>query len=152
MRHAIVEPSGQQFRHGDDLFGQSAASAALTPTESVKDDRHRHEYSERSHHLTGTGMADARRVTLENVVRNAVNYREMARRSLGITWMVLSESDRQRFRELFVQVLRDAVAARVNMYTTANIIVLSIMSRLLIVQARLVLKSSFNLVPAQLRR
>ena len=49
----------------------------------------------------------------------------MARRSLGMTWMVLSEPDRQRFSELFVQVLRDAVAARVNMYTTTNIIVLS---------------------------
>jgi len=55
-------------------------------------------------------MADARRVALENVVRNAVNYREMARRSLGIIFLVLSEPDRQRFSEPFVQVLRDAVA------------------------------------------
>ena len=107
------------------LFGQSAIASALTPTETVKETiatvmniLNDPIYQER-------GMADARRVALENVVRNAVHYREMARRSLGMTWMVLSEPDRQRFSELFVQVLRDAVAARVNMYTTTNIIVLS---------------------------
>ena len=71
------------------------------------------------------GMGDARRVALENVIRNCVNYREMARRSLGITWMVLDEQERQRFSELFVQVLRDAVASRVNMYTVKNVVYLS---------------------------
>jgi len=108
------------------LFGQSAIAAALTPTETVKETistvmniLNDPIYSQEP------GMADARRVALENVVRNAVHYREMARRSLGMTWMVLSEPDRQRFSELFVQVLRDALAARVNMYTTTNIIVLS---------------------------
>ena len=71
------------------------------------------------------GMADARRVALENVIRNSVNYREMARRSLGITWMVLDEPERQRFSELFVQVLRDGVASRVNMYHIKNVVYLS---------------------------
>jgi len=103
------------------LFGQSSTSAALAPTETVKetiaavmDILNDPVYAE-------PGMADARRVALEIVVRNAVNYREMARRSLGMTWLVLNEPDRQRFSELFVQVLRDAVASRVNMYTTTNI-------------------------------
>jgi ABC-type transporter MlaC component len=71
------------------------------------------------------GMADARRVALENTIRNAVSYREMARRSLGITWLALSEPERLHFSELFVQVLRDAVASRVNLYTTANVVYLS---------------------------
>jgi phospholipid transport system substrate-binding protein len=70
-------------------------------------------------------MADARRVALETVIRNSVNYREMARRSLGMTWMVLDEPERQRFSELFVQVLRDAVASRVNLYTIRNVAYLS---------------------------
>ena len=62
-------------------------------------------------------MADARRAALENVVRNSVNYREMARRSLGLSWIFLSESDKERFSELFLQVLRDAVACRMNTYS-----------------------------------
>jgi phospholipid transport system substrate-binding protein len=70
-------------------------------------------------------MADARRVALEKAVRNAVSYREMARRSLGITWMVLSESERQHFSNLFVQVLRDAVASRMDIYDITNVVYLS---------------------------
>src|SRR5574339_963428 len=107
------------------LFASTAASAALTPTETVKetvtavmDILNDPIYQE-------PGMADARRVALENVVRDTVNYREMARRSLGITWLALNEPERQRFSELFVQVLRDAVASRVNMYAVANVIYLS---------------------------
>ena len=107
------------------VLSQPAASAALSPTETVaatmatvKDILNDPVYQE-------PGMADARRVALENVVRSAVNYREMARRSLGMTWMVLSEPERQRFSELFVQVLRDAVASRVNTYSMTNVVVLS---------------------------
>jgi ABC-type transporter MlaC component len=107
------------------LFGQSAIASALTPTETVKETIATVMNILNDPIYQEPGMADARRVALENAVRNAVHYREMARRTLGMTWMVLSEPDRQRFSELFVQVLRDAVAARVNMYTTTNIIVLS---------------------------
>jgi phospholipid transport system substrate-binding protein len=41
----------------------------------------------------------------------------MARRSLGATWMFLPESEQQRFSELFLQVLRDAVACRMDTYS-----------------------------------
>ena len=107
------------------VVSQPATSSALTPTETVAatittvmDILNDPVYRQ-------LGMADARRVALENVVRNAVNYREMARRSLGITWTVLTESERQRFSELFVQLLRDAVASRVNMYSMTKVVVLS---------------------------
>jgi phospholipid transport system substrate-binding protein len=63
------------------------------------------------------GMADTRRAALETVLRNSVSYREMARRSLRPTWMFLSESEQDRFSELFLQVLRDAVASRMNTYS-----------------------------------
>ena len=63
------------------------------------------------------GMADTRRAALESVLRGSVNYTEMARRSLGATWMFLSKSDQQRFSDLFLQVLRDAVASRMNAYS-----------------------------------
>ena len=70
-------------------------------------------------------MAEARRAALETAIRNAVSYREMARRALGITWLMLGDAERARFGELFVQVLRDAVAARMNMYTVTNVLYLS---------------------------
>jgi ABC-type transporter MlaC component len=107
------------------LVGQSAAYGASTPMETVKETIAAVMSILNDPTFQEPGMADARRVALENTIRSAVSYREMARRSLGITWMVLSEPERQRFSELFVQVLRDAVAARVNMYTTANVIYLS---------------------------
>lgn len=107
------------------LFGDSGVSAALTPTETVKETIATVMGILKDPAYQQPGMTDARRVALENVVRNAVSYREMARRSLGMTWMVLSESERERFSELFMQVLRDAVASRVNLYTIANIVYLS---------------------------
>ena len=107
------------------LFGHSATSAALTPSETVKETLATVMNILNDPVYQEPGMADARRVALENVLRNAVNYREMARRSLGITWMMLDEPERQRFSELFVQVLRDAVASRVNMYNGTNVVFLS---------------------------
>ena len=107
------------------MFIHPAVSAALTPTETVKETLATVMDILNDPIYQEPGMADARRVALENVVRSAVSYREMARRSLGMTWMVLNESERERFSELFVQVLRDAVAARVNMYTITNVIVVS---------------------------
>ena len=107
------------------MFVHPAVSAALTPTETVKETLATVMDILNDPIYQEPGMADARRVALENVVRSAVSYREMARRSLGMTWMVLNESERERFSELFVQVLRDAVASRVNMYTITNVIVVS---------------------------
>jgi phospholipid transport system substrate-binding protein len=107
------------------MFIHPAVSAALTPTDTVKETLATVMDILNDPIYQEPGRADARRVALENVVRSAVSYREMARRSLGMTWMVLNESERERFSELFVQVLRDAVASRVNMYTITNVIVVS---------------------------
>src|SRR5689334_12345382 len=107
------------------LVGQSAAYGASTPMETVKQTIATVMGILNDPAFQEPGMADARRVALETTLRNAVSYREMARRSLGITWMVLSEPERQHFSELFIQVLRDAVASRVNLYTTANVVYLS---------------------------
>lgn len=70
------------------------------------------------------GMSDARRTALEMVIRDAVHYREMARRSLGVTWIVLSDTEQQRFSELFVEVLRDGVASRMNTYCETKVLYL----------------------------
>src|SRR5690242_18400040 len=107
------------------FFGHTAGYASTTPTETVKETIGTVMGILNNPAYQQPGMADARRVALETVIRKSVNYREMARRSLGITWMVLDEPERQRFSELFVQVLRDAVASRVNMYTIRNVVYLS---------------------------
>jgi len=107
------------------VVGHSAAYGASTPMETVKETIATVMGILNDPTFQEPGMADARRVALENAIRNAVSYREMARRSLGITWIVLTEAERQRFSELFVQVLRDAVASRVNLYTTANVVYVS---------------------------
>lgn len=107
------------------LFSQPNADAATAPMDTVKQTIASVMSILNDPVFQEPGMADARRVALENVIRNSVNYREMARRTLGITWMVLDESERQRFSELFVQVLRDGVASRVNMYSIRNVVYLS---------------------------
>ncbi|HKY70655.1 MAG TPA: ABC transporter substrate-binding protein [Nitrospira sp.] len=99
--------------------------AASTPTDTVKETIATVMSILSDPAFQEPGMADARRVALENVVRNAVSYREMARRALGITWLVLNESERQRFSDLFVQVLRDAVASRMDLYVITNVFYLS---------------------------
>ena len=107
------------------LFSSSFAHATSTPMDTVKETITNVMGILNDPAFQEPGMADARRVALENAVRSSVSYREMARRSLGITWLVLSESERQRFSELFVQVLRDAVASRVNIYAQTNVVYLS---------------------------
>ena len=107
------------------LFSQPNVYAAAAPMDAVKQTIATVMSILTDPMFQEPGMTDARRVALENVIRNSVNYREMARRSLGITWMVLDESERQRFSELFVQVLRDGVASRVNMYSIRNVVYLS---------------------------
>ena len=99
------------------LFGDAEAQATPSPMETVKDTVVTVMGILNDPKYEQAGMADARRAALENVVRNSVNYREMARRSLGLSWIFLSESDKERFSELFLQVLRDAVACRMNTYS-----------------------------------
>lgn len=106
------------------LYGNSVAQAALSPTETVKDTVATVMGILNDSMYQQPGMSDARRAALETVIRDSVHYREMARQSLGMTWMVLNESEKQRFSDLFVQVLRDGVACRMNTYSGTQIIYL----------------------------
>lgn len=71
------------------------------------------------------GKSEERRAAIEEVVRNSVSYQDMARHSLGIAWWGLSEPEQLHFIDLFVQVLRDAVACRVNDYSETQVVFLS---------------------------
>jgi phospholipid transport system substrate-binding protein len=54
-----------------------------------------------------------------------VSYEEMAKRALGVPWMELTDSERQEFVSLFVQLLRDTFASRIDAYTGEQVFYLS---------------------------
>jgi phospholipid transport system substrate-binding protein len=99
------------------LFGNTAAQATSSPMETVKGTVATVMGILDNPIYDQPGMANMRRAALESVLRDAVNYQEMARRSLGVTWALLSEPEQQRFTNLFLHVLRDAVASRMNTYS-----------------------------------
>lgn len=71
------------------------------------------------------GQIGERRREIEQVVRRHLNYEQMARRSLGAGWEVLTNSEREEFVGLFVQMIRDALANRLCEYTDEEIRYLS---------------------------
>jgi phospholipid transport system substrate-binding protein len=62
--------------------------------------------------LKQPGQAARRRYKIEAVIKDRMDYEEMARRALGIPWSTLSPRDQREFVGLFVQLLRDAFAGR----------------------------------------
>lgn len=107
------------------LAGSPAAHAALTPTETVNTAIGTVMRILNDPAFEQPGMSDARRGAIENVVRSFVSYQDMARHSLGIAWVGLSDPERHRFVDLFIQMLRDAVACRINGYSTTPVVYLS---------------------------
>lgn len=66
-----------------------------------------------------------RRWDVEQVIRRHVNYYEMAQRSLGEPWTTLDVDQREEFADLFVQMLRDALANRLFEYSDEQVVYLS---------------------------
>jgi len=58
-------------------------------------------------------QAEERRHEIENIIRERVDYEEMAKRALGAPWPTLSEREQQEFVSLFVQLLRDTFVGRI---------------------------------------
>ena len=66
--------------------------------------------------LQQPGQSQERRQQIERVIRYRVNYGKMAQRSLGAPWTRLNEPERQEFSNLFVELLRDSVANKIDQY------------------------------------
>ena len=66
--------------------------------------------------LKQPGWSEERRQQIEHVIRHRVNFRQMAHRSLGHPWSMLSDKERQEFVGLFVKLLRDTVANKIDQY------------------------------------
>ncbi|MEP6935573.1 MAG: ABC transporter substrate-binding protein [Nitrospirota bacterium] len=107
------------------LTGTPLAFAEQTPTESVKrtiDDVLQILNNEA---LKQPSRARERRLTIEHVIRQRVSYEDMAKRALGDHWIELTDSERQEFIGLFVQLLRDMFAGRIDDYADEQVLYLS---------------------------
>lgn len=58
-------------------------------------------------------QAEERRHEIEEVIKQRMDYEEMARRALGAPWSTLSQRGQREFVDLFVQLLRDTFAGRI---------------------------------------
>jgi phospholipid transport system substrate-binding protein len=72
--------------------------------------------------LKQPGRSGERRLLIEQVIRNSVNCEEAARRALGLPWEQLTETERQEFVSLFVQLLRDMFANKIDEYHNARML------------------------------
>jgi phospholipid transport system substrate-binding protein len=66
--------------------------------------------------LKRPNQSEARRQQIEQVIRHRVNYEQMAQRSLGAPWAGLNDTERQEFVGLFVELIRDTVANKIDQY------------------------------------
>jgi phospholipid transport system substrate-binding protein len=75
--------------------------------------------------LKDASRSAQRQWEIEQVVRRAFNYEEMAERSLGETGIKSNAAERRQFVRLFVQVLRDDLADHLRDYSVAQVVYLA---------------------------
>ena len=107
------------------LTGTTMASAEQTATESVQSTIEEVIHILNSEELNQPGRSEERRQKIEQVIMQRVNYEDMAKRALGGPWIDLTDSDRQEFIALFVQLLRDTFAGRIDNYANEQVLYLS---------------------------
>ena len=69
-------------------------------------------------------QAEERRREIEEIIRQRVDYEEMAKRALGAPWPTLPERERREFVSLFVQLLRDTFAGRITEHHDEQVVFL----------------------------
>jgi phospholipid transport system substrate-binding protein len=104
------------------LTGTTMASADSTATESVKSTIDEVIHILNNEELKQPRRSMERRQKIEHVIRQRVNYEDMAKQALGWPWMELTDSERQEFVALFVQLLRDTFAGRIDNYADEQVL------------------------------
>jgi phospholipid transport system substrate-binding protein len=107
------------------LIGTPVASAEQTATESVKSTIDEVIHVLNSEELKQPGRSVERRQKIEHVIKQRVSYEQMAKRALGWPWAELTDRERQEFVALFVQLLRDTFAGRIDHYVDEQVLYLS---------------------------
>jgi phospholipid transport system substrate-binding protein len=103
----------------------AVAALPQTPTESV-----RSTIEDVMHILTNEQLKQPdrlaeRRQAIERIVRSRVSYEDMAKQALGLPWLNLEAEERQEFVDLFVQLLRDSFAGKIDTYADEQVLYLS---------------------------
>ena len=103
----------------------AVAALPQTPTESV-----RSTIEDVMHILTNEQLKQPdrlaeRRQEIERIVRSRVSYEDMAKQALGLPWLNLEVEERQEFVDLFVQLLRDSFAGKIDTYADEQVLYLS---------------------------
>jgi phospholipid transport system substrate-binding protein len=104
--------------------GNRVAPLDYSPTESVKNTITEVLSILGNEALKQPGRVEERRQQIEQVIRHHVNFEQMAQRSLGVPWMRLNDTERQEFVSLFVQLLRDTVANKIDQYYDEQVLYL----------------------------
>ena len=105
----------------------SPALAALpqTPTESVRSTIEDVIRILTNEQLKQPDRLAERRQEIERIVRDRVSYEDMAKQALGLPWLNLEAEERQEFVDLFVQLLRDSFAGKIDAYADEHVLYLS---------------------------
>ena len=101
------------------------ASMPQTPTESVRSTIEDVIRILNNEQWKQTERLAERRQEIERVVRQRVSYEDMAKQALGRQWSTLAEGERQEFVDLFVQLVRDSFAGKVDAYADERVLYLS---------------------------
>jgi phospholipid transport system substrate-binding protein len=107
------------------INGPTVALAEQSPTDHVKGTITEVFRILDQEELRRPGSAVERRQQIERVLRQRVNYEEMAKRALGPTWSQLTVLERREFVGLFVQLLRDQFAGKIDIYDDEQVQYLS---------------------------
>jgi phospholipid transport system substrate-binding protein len=107
------------------LIGTPVVSAEQTPTESVQSTIDGVIHILNNDALKQPSRAVERRQKIEHVIRQRISYGDMAKRALGMPWMELTDIERQEFVALFVQLLRDMFAGKIDDAADAQVHYLS---------------------------
>lgn len=75
--------------------------------------------------LRQPGRSEERRQQIEQVIRHRVGFWQMAQRALRSPWTRLNGRERQEFVSLFVQLVRDTVANKIDQYYDDQILYLN---------------------------
>ncbi|MEO8341112.1 MAG: ABC transporter substrate-binding protein [Nitrospirota bacterium] len=74
--------------------------------------------------LRQPGRSEERRLLVEQGIRHRVNFSRMAQRALGDPWADLHDTRRQEFVKLFVELIRDTMANKIDQYHENQILYL----------------------------
>lgn len=66
--------------------------------------------------LRQPGRSEERRRQIEHVIRHRIDFWQMAQHALGAPWTRLNDTERQEFVRLFVELIRDRVATKIDQY------------------------------------